>query len=610
MVENPIGISGDKLSEILVGLGQGISILDRNMRIYWVNKELESWAGKLKEIKGKHCYEVYQKRPNVCSGCPSIKTLRDGKIHKALQKGYDKKRKQWRTYELTTSPIKNKAGKITHVVELAEDVTENIEREEKLRELKDYDESIVNNIETGIISIDKNGIVKTWNHYMEEHFKIKAKSALGRSIFEVNPWAEKAGLHDTIRESLRTGKSTVLNGVRFKTLHLGIRILDHRTHPLKDKDGNVTGAVILNYDLTERSKMESELSKIKKREIHLTQKEKLCFYGLVRWPNATDKELSKKLKLPLSTITTIRNKLKKQGYYQTFRIPDFRALGCELINIGMGVLKPQATFEKRSKIKDYNSIITMPEIIFMNSTDKEILTIQAIENFTRFNEIQEMSVERFKNLGFFEKVEQIQVPSDKLEIYKLFDYSCLLKQLFGINLDHEEIIASNLKKRSFTKKEKTALYGMVKYPELNDTKLAKKINISRQTISSLKKRFIKEGVLKTVNIPDISKLDCEILAFSHAKMGHNFDKEKMLQGLDHMCRHVPVHLLLMSENDSFSAFISKNYEEFDKLNKLMEQSSKDANLFSEPPKTTLIPIKNIKVRRLDFAPLTKKMLGL
>src|SRR3989344_3297895 len=201
MVENPIGISGDKLSEILVGLGQGISILDRNMRIYWVNKELESWAGKLKEIKGKHCYEVYQKRPNVCSGCPSIK---------------------------------NKAGKITHVVELAEDVTENIEREEKLRELKDYDESIVNNIETGIISIDKNGIVKTWNHYMEEHFKIKAKSALGRSIFEVNPWAEKAGLHDTIRESLRTGKSTVLNGVRFKTLHLGIRILDHRTHPLKD----------------------------------------------------------------------------------------------------------------------------------------------------------------------------------------------------------------------------------------------------------------------------------------------------------------------------------------------------------------------------------------
>ena len=93
-------------------------------------------------------------------------------------------------------------------------------------------------------------------------------------------------------------------------------------------------------------------------------------------------------------------------------------------------------------------------------------------------------------------------------------------------------------------------------------------------------------------------------------MGHNFDKEKMLQGLDHMCRHVPVHLLLMSENDSFSAFISKNYEEFDKLNKLMEQSSKDANLFSEPPKTTLIPIKNIKVRRLDFAPLTKKMLGL
>ena len=43
----------------------------------------------------------------------------------------------------------------------------------------------------------------------------------------------------------------------------------------------------------------------------LTKKEKLVIYGLVRYPQLTDKELSEKLNLKHSTLTSIRHRLKE-----------------------------------------------------------------------------------------------------------------------------------------------------------------------------------------------------------------------------------------------------------------------------------------------------------
>ena len=48
-------------------------------------------------------------------------------------------------------------------------------------------------------------------------------------------------------------------------------------------------------------------------QFELTAKEKLVLFGLVKYPEMTDKELSKKLSLKHSAVTSIRLRLKKNG---------------------------------------------------------------------------------------------------------------------------------------------------------------------------------------------------------------------------------------------------------------------------------------------------------
>jgi len=42
---------------MLDAIGEGISIIDEDMKIVWVNPIIEQWAGKLEDLKGKNCYK-------------------------------------------------------------------------------------------------------------------------------------------------------------------------------------------------------------------------------------------------------------------------------------------------------------------------------------------------------------------------------------------------------------------------------------------------------------------------------------------------------------------------------------------------------------------------
>ncbi|MBU0566430.1 PAS domain-containing protein, partial [bacterium] len=116
---------------ILESIGEGISIIGKDMKIVWANPVIEKWAGRLEDIKKRYCYQVYQKRDDLCQNCPSVKTLRTGKTEKARQYGYDTRGKI-KYFEFISAPIRDEQGEIIAVVELATDLTEKIELEHKL----------------------------------------------------------------------------------------------------------------------------------------------------------------------------------------------------------------------------------------------------------------------------------------------------------------------------------------------------------------------------------------------------------------------------------------------------------------------------------------------
>lgn len=119
--------------ELLDGIGAGISIIDKKMRIAWINSVLSKWFGSLSEIKNRHCYEVYQHRNKICPGCPSWQVFKTNSKHSSFQTGFNTKGEK-RIYHLIASPLKNGNGKVNKVLELTYDVTrEWRSREDKSR---------------------------------------------------------------------------------------------------------------------------------------------------------------------------------------------------------------------------------------------------------------------------------------------------------------------------------------------------------------------------------------------------------------------------------------------------------------------------------------------
>lgn len=118
---------------ILNGLAAGISIIDKNMRIAWVNRRMSQAFGPSKNIIGTHCYITYNHKKNICPNCPTLKTFKTGKICEGIQIGFAKSGER-RYYYLTTAPIKDQKGRVLEVLELVQDITDKHKLENKINE--------------------------------------------------------------------------------------------------------------------------------------------------------------------------------------------------------------------------------------------------------------------------------------------------------------------------------------------------------------------------------------------------------------------------------------------------------------------------------------------
>ncbi|MDP8257778.1 MAG: ATP-binding protein [Candidatus Alcyoniella australis] len=106
----------------LRSIGDGITIVDRDMRIIYVNDAIRDVFG---DHRGHRCHEVYEHRAEPCPGCPVLASFETGEVPRSLRRVYDKHgRLQY--YENTGSPIVDETGEIIAGIELARDVTQRI----------------------------------------------------------------------------------------------------------------------------------------------------------------------------------------------------------------------------------------------------------------------------------------------------------------------------------------------------------------------------------------------------------------------------------------------------------------------------------------------------
>lgn len=136
----------------------------------------------------------------------------------------------------------------------------------QIERLKDFSENIVESLHVGVLAVDLDGRVESWNSQIEQLIGISRNDAAGRKLSQVLP--EDLAAEIASRES--TDQVTAFYKFRLKG-NSGTAIVNVSIAPLMSKTGEHIGRLILMDDVTERERMQEQM----------LQTEKLTSLGLL-----------------------------------------------------------------------------------------------------------------------------------------------------------------------------------------------------------------------------------------------------------------------------------------------------------------------------------------
>ncbi|MFQ5884307.1 MAG: helix-turn-helix domain-containing protein [Thermoplasmata archaeon] len=349
------------------------------------------------------------------------------------------------------------------------------------------------------------------------------------------------------------------------------------------------------------------------RRRSLSDNEKCVLYGLVRYTQLSDRELSERLGVKHSTLTTIKHRLAKNGYFIKKRIPFLQNVGCELLGVTYADFNPAVSAEARVE-KARKRIEIYDELFYSVGETNNGFSLSFSKNYTSIEKIGDIRTQLFAELGLLEGNFPTQVifPFETSSIIRFLDYSRLLADDFDIEEDEgedtEEFVKGDpvvLKKR-----ERIVLYALVKYPEGNDGSLADMTGLSRHTISNIRRRLEDRGLIRTITIPNLNKLGFEILCFGHMRLSPKtpFDAESVDMSF---INTDSVVFLAAKRFENIMLSIYRTYEDFKVENSALVRYLKENDMISDMPLVRLYSIgRMITIKDLVFGPFVKRLLDL
>jgi signal transduction histidine kinase/DNA-binding response OmpR family regulator len=127
-----------------------ISVQNRDRRIVRANRQFKLDFG---SCLGEKCYEIYKHRTHPCPQCPVEQTFRDGMIHQTEEVVTTRGGKQKIVLPLT-APLKSEIGEINEVMELATDITQIRELQDRLTSLGLFIGSISHGVRGMLTALD------------------------------------------------------------------------------------------------------------------------------------------------------------------------------------------------------------------------------------------------------------------------------------------------------------------------------------------------------------------------------------------------------------------------------------------------------------------------
>ena len=208
---------------IIDSVGEGITVIGADFRILYQNQASRDMFA---SHEGKLCHKAFHGRDRVCEGCHTVGVFRDGRINK-------RENKVGNVYTgITSSPVRDRTGRIVAAVEVTRDISGRREADRKLLQMNERLRSVLDASPAAIIALDPGGTVKIWSKSAERIFGWTEAETIGRSCPLVHP--------------VRTWRFRVLPGPGLRSL--SVTAMEQR---LRRKDGSPVDVLVSQSPLEE-----------------------------------------------------------------------------------------------------------------------------------------------------------------------------------------------------------------------------------------------------------------------------------------------------------------------------------------------------------------------
>ncbi len=268
-----------------------LTYLDSEMRVIKINQPMEQFVGwKSEQVKGRHCYDVWGQyahapdkkgKEKICDACNTRYTLVDGQTYSYERELGD------RYVEITTCPVKDKAGRIIGAMEYGIDITQRKKAELALQKSEARYATLFNdNPNIMVVSDPKTATFLDANPAACSFYGYDREEWPGMKISNINLLSQEE-LLTKMREVEAKGKETfhfqhrLKNGeVREVEIHVGAFLIDDR-HVLCSTIIDITDRLLAEKEIaTSKEEWEktfnvlSDIVTIQDKEMHIIRANK------------------------------------------------------------------------------------------------------------------------------------------------------------------------------------------------------------------------------------------------------------------------------------------------------------------------------------------------